>query len=119
MPVRIGGSGQTLRVTICAMAKRRITFGQWLRLVAKHSLPGDPEFGNVAGLPRPDVAERLGVHRSRVHQLIESGVLDVVEVINAAGAVTMTLVTESSLERYLAERVPDRNRQGYFAFPAA
>jgi hypothetical protein len=63
-----------------------------------------------------DVAARLDVHRSRVYQLIEDETLDTIEVRTSAGKVAMVLVTEASLERYLAERVPDRNRQGYFSF---
>jgi hypothetical protein len=53
-----------------------------------------------------------------VKQLIREDVLDTIEVTNSAGRVAITLVTDASVERYLSKRVPDRNRQGYFAFPA-
>ena len=98
------------------MATRTLGFSQWLKLVARHAL--DSGFANVAGFPPTDVAVKLGVSKQRVHQLIAEESLDTIEVTNAAGAVCITLVTEASYERYLAKRVPDRNRQGYFAFPA-
>lgn len=98
------------------MATRTLTWSQWLKLVARHSL-GDG-FANVAGQPVPDVCEALGVTKQRVHQLIDSGALDTLQVTNSAGRVAITLVTDASLERYLAQRVPDRGRQGYFAFQA-
>jgi hypothetical protein len=96
------------------MATRSLTFAKWLKLVARHAI--DSGFQNVAGYPVVDVASRLDVHRSRVYQLIEDGILDTIEVTSGTGRVCITLVTEASVERYLAERVPDRNRQGYFAF---
>ena len=96
------------------MATRSLSFMQWLKLVVRHAT--DDGFQNVAGYPPDDVAKRLGVDRSRVSQLIREEVLDTLEVTNAAGRVCITLVTEASIERYLAKRVPDRNRQGYFAF---
>jgi hypothetical protein len=110
----VGGSGQPLCYD-AGVATRTLTWTKWLALVARHSL--DNEFGNIAGYPSIDVAEKLGVSKQRVHQLIEDGVLDTVEVKNAAGRLAIVLITEASLERYLAQRVPDRNRQGYFAFP--
>lgn len=98
------------------MATRTLTWTEWLKLVRRHAL--DNGFQNVAGYPAADVAARLGVSHQRVYQLIQGGALDVVEVTTKAGKVSLSLVTEASLERYLAARVPDRNRQGYFAFQA-
>lgn len=98
------------------MATRTLTFKQWWKVVTEQAL--DDGFKNVSGYPVADVAKRLGVDRSRVYQLIEAGTLDTLEVLTVKGAVAVTLVTEASLDRYLAERVPDRNRQGYFAFQA-
>ena len=97
------------------MATRTLPFTDWLRLVRKHAL-GD-EFENLAGYPSMEAARRLDVSKQRVSQLVSEGVLDVLE-LTTRGKVTMTLITEASLNRYLAKRVPDRNRQGYFAFPA-
>lgn len=97
------------------MATRTLTFTQWLKLVASREALAN-EFENVAGWPVADVAAKLDVNRSRVYQLIEEGALDTLQITNAAGRVAMTLVTFASVERYLAERTPDRNRQGYFAF---
>lgn len=96
------------------MATRRLSITAWLRQVKEHAL-GDG-FSNVAGYPCVDVAKRLDVSISRVYQLIENDSLDVIQIVNKAGKVSLTLVTEASLERYLADRTPDRNRQGYFAF---
>lgn len=99
------------------MATRTLTWTHWLREVRKAPLGAG--FSHVAGYPVADVAARLDVDRSRVHQLLSSGALDSVEITTRKGTVAMTLVTEASLERYLADRTPDRNRQGYFAFATA
>jgi hypothetical protein len=88
---------------------------EWLRLVKRHAL--DDGFANVAGYPVADVAARLHVSTQRVYQMIESGTFDIIEIVNKAGRVSLTLITEASLDRYLEKRVPDRGRQGYFAFP--
>lgn len=98
------------------MATRSLKFAEWLRLVKRHAL--DNQFANVSGYPVLDVASKLDVHRSRIYQLIENGTLDTIEITGPSGKVALTLVTEASLDRYLADRVPDRNRQGYFAFQA-
>jgi len=98
------------------MATRTLKYTEWLKLVTRSSL-GD-QFSHVSGFPPADVAKRLGVSRERVSQLVREGTLDTLSITTAAGAVALTLVTEYSLERYIGERVPDRNRQGYFAFPA-
>jgi plasmid maintenance system antidote protein VapI len=98
------------------MASRTLSFKQWFRLVTGQALADG--FANVAGHPPADVARKLDVTRERVSQLIREGTLDTLEITTAAGKVALTLVTDASLERYLATRVPDRNRQGYFAFPS-
>lgn len=98
------------------MATRRLAIGDWLKLVRRHAL--DDGFKNLAGYPIVDVAARLKVSHQRVYQLIGEGVLDTIEIVNKAGKVSLSLVTEASLDRYLAERVTDRGRQGYFAFQA-
>jgi hypothetical protein len=97
------------------MATRTLNFREWLKLVAQHAR--DDGFKNLSGYPVDDVATRLGVNRSRVYQLIEDETLDRIQVLTKAGKVAITLVTQASVERYLADRVPDRNRQGYFSFP--
>jgi len=98
------------------MATRTLSYTQWFKLVMEQAL-GDG-FTHVSGYPPADVAHKLGVSRERVGQLIREGTLDTLAVTTRAGKVALTLVTEASVERYLAERVPDRNRQGYFAFPS-
>jgi len=99
------------------MATRRLTFSQWLRAIAPVAL--EDRFKNLAGYPSADVADRLGVSRQRVEQLVGAGTLDTIEIVNKKGQVSMVLITEASVDRYLADRVPDRGRQGYFAFPSA
>jgi hypothetical protein len=89
------------------MAIRKVTFREWLAGV----ITSRQNHYMVA-----EAASRLRVDRSRVHQLLKSGALDGFEITTATGTVAMTVITEASLERYLADRVPDRNRQGYFAF---
>lgn len=96
------------------MASRTLTLSQWLKLVGRHAL-GD-QFAHVAGFTVADVARKLGVARQRAYQLVDEGTLDTLVITNSEGRTVLTLVTEASLERYLAERVPDRGRQGYFAF---
>lgn len=98
------------------MATRTLTWTQWLKLMAD---PSPDVRKNVAGYPAVEVAARLGVSRARVYQLIESDALDIIEITTRSGKVSMSLVTDASLERYLSRRVPDRGRQGYFAFPGA
>lgn len=99
------------------MAARTLKYTEWLKLVMRHALDG--QFPHVAGHPVMDVAKRLSISKARIYQLIDEGTLDTLHVTNAAGKVALTLITDASLERYLADRVPDRNRQGYFAFPPA
>jgi len=96
------------------MATRRLSISDWLKLVRRHAL--DDGFYGLAGSTVVDVCKKLDVSTSRIYQLIEAGHLDTIEIVNKAGKVSLTLVTDASLERYLADRTPDRNRQGYFAF---
>jgi len=98
------------------MATRTLKFGEWLKLVRRHAT--DDGFANLAGYPVDDVAKRLDVSRGRIYQLIEDETLDRIQVLSWSGRVAITLITQASLDRYLADRVPDRNRQGYFAFQA-
>lgn len=97
------------------MATRTLKFGEWLKLVRRHAT--DDGFKDLSGYPVDDVAKRLDVNRSRVYQLIEDGTLDRIQVLTWTGKVAITLITQASVERYLADRIPDRSRQGYFTFP--
>lgn len=96
------------------MATRTLKYTTWLKLVTQHARTD--EFANVSGYPVADTAKRLHVTRQRVNQLVEEGALDLLVITTAADRVAVTLITEASLDRYLAQRVPDRGRQGYFAF---
>jgi hypothetical protein len=97
------------------MATRTLKYTEWLKLV-RGAFTGDAS-SHVYGYPPADVAKRLNVSRERVSQLVREGTLDTLSITTAAGRTALTLITEYSLERYLADRVPDRHRQGYFAFP--
>jgi hypothetical protein len=101
------------------VANRVITFTEWHRQLRKSVFDSNSNvFENVAGVPASNAAKKLQVSEQRVNELIRQGVLDTVQVSNAAGRICLTMVTDASLDRYLAHRVPDRGRQGYFAFPA-
>lgn len=52
------------------------------------------------GRPIADVEVLLGVSKQRIHQLIEAGRLDAIEVTNAKGATAMILVTQNSLDKF-------------------
>lgn len=96
------------------MATRTLTYRKWLVEVAKHGL--GEGFDHLSGYAVPDVAARLDVSRQRVHQLLESGALDALQITTKTGSVAMTLVTEASLGRYLESRRPVPGHQGYFSF---
>jgi hypothetical protein len=99
------------------MANRTLKFPQWLKLIAKHSLDDDETtYKNLTGVPVIDVSQKLDVSRAMVYKMIDQQKLDVLHITNGVGAICVSLVTEASLERYLEQRVPDRGRQGYFAF---
>jgi hypothetical protein len=102
---------------ITGMANRNLQFAEWLKLVGTHFF-GD-HAGNIIGFPAADVAKRLGVSRQRVEQLVKAETLDTVSIVNPKGRVYLVLITDASIDRYLARRVPDvRGRKGYFSFPA-
>jgi GTP-binding protein EngB required for normal cell division len=97
------------------VSSRTLTYTQWLKLVRQHAL--EPTWENISGYPVVDVAHRLDVSDKRVYQLVDAGTLDTIVITNKLGKVCMTLVTEASLNRYLAKRVPVPGHQGYFTFP--
>lgn len=113
------GPGQAIATVLHldAVASRKINYTQWLKEVTKHALSQGLAYDNIAGFPVVEVAAKLDVSRQRVRQLIDEGVLDTIEVTTRAGTIALIIVTKASVDRYLADRVPDRNRQGYFAFP--
>jgi hypothetical protein len=98
------------------MASRTVKFTEWMKLVARHA--HEDCLAKLTGTPVADTADKLKVTPARVYQLIEAGILDTLVVVTKAGKVSVTLVTLESVERYLAERVPDvRGRQGMFSWP--
>lgn len=99
------------------MATRSLKWTAWLKLMAKHGFDSDESaYKNLSGMPPLDAAKKLGISKGRIFQLIQEEKLDTLQVTNAAGAVCVTLVTDASLERYLAERVPVPGHQGHFSF---
>ncbi len=99
------------------MATRKIAWQQWIKGLATHVLDEDGSaFDSLNGYPIADVHDKLGVHRSRVYQMIQEGKLDTVQIVNKSGNVVLTLVTQLSMDRYLSERRPLPGRQGYFSF---
>jgi|HubBroStandDraft_5_1064220.scaffolds.fasta_scaffold207302_2 hypothetical protein len=61
-------------------------------------------------------AQTLEITRQRVHQLIEDGTLDAVHITAPNGTISLTYVTQASLDRYLSKRAPAR-RGGYTMLP--
>lgn len=86
------------------MSLRTLTFAQWFQLVRRHS--SDDRFPDHSGFPIADVAERLGVTKQAVHKLIEKNSLDAIAILTRRGTVAVTLVTQASLDYYLAHRRP-------------
>lgn len=94
------------------MAIRKMKLFDWFKACRKNAL-GDG-FLDLTGPPPASVAETLGVHRSRVYQLIENDSLDAVSIVAPNGTITLTLVTDNSLKCYLATRAPSRrNADGF------
>ena len=62
--------------------------------------------GDLGGHPVDDVAKKLGVTKQRVHQLIDSNALDAIIVTTKAGHTAAIIVTQASLDYYLAHRRP-------------
>jgi hypothetical protein len=60
--------------------------------------------GDLGGHPVDDVATKLGVTKQRVHQLIESDALDAIAIMTKAGNPAVIVVTQASLDFYLAHR---------------
>ena len=99
------------------MATRTLKFTHWLKLMLKHGLDDDETaYNNITGAPVADVVLKLGFTKQRVYQLIEEGKLDTLHLVRADGRPCVTVITEASLNRYLDERVPFDNRQGWFSF---
>jgi hypothetical protein len=94
------------------MATRKMKLGEWFNACRKNAL-GDG-FLDLTGPPVSSVAETLEVHRARVYQLIENDSLDSVSVVAPNGTITLTLITENSLKRYLKTRAPARRNPDGF-----
>jgi hypothetical protein len=85
------------------MARTTLTFAQWLKKIAKAAISPD-DLGDLGGHPVDDVATKLGVTKQRVHQLIDTDKLDAIVILSNAGNTTAVIVTQASLDQYLAYR---------------
>jgi hypothetical protein len=93
------------------MALRKMKLGDWFKACRKNAL-GDG-FNDLTGPVASMAAETLGVTKQRVHQLVQQDWLDAVSVTAPNGTITITFITENSLNHYLAKRVRD-HRGGYY-----
>jgi hypothetical protein len=87
-----------------AMALRKMKLGDWLKACRSNAL-GDG-FNDLTGPVASMAAERLDVTKQRVHQMVQDDLLDAVSVTAPNGTITVTFITENSLNRYLAKRAP-------------
>jgi hypothetical protein len=87
-----------------AMATRKMTLKAWFKACAASTF--EDGFLDLTGPTQAVAAQTLEVSRQRVHQMIEEGALDAVHVTAPNGTISVTYVTQSSLDRYLAARRP-------------
>ena len=86
------------------MATRKMKLGEWFKACRKSAF--DDGFLDLTGPTPSAAAQTLEVSRQRVHQMIESNMLDAVHIVAPNGTISLTYVTENSLNRYLAARRP-------------
>jgi hypothetical protein len=86
------------------MATRKFTLKAWFKACVSATLNDD--FLDLTGPTPSAAAQTLEVSRQRVHQLIAEEALDAVQITGPNGAVSVTYVTQASLNRYLATRRP-------------
>jgi predicted transcriptional regulator len=86
------------------MARRTLTWTQWLKKIAGVSTPDD--LGDLGGVPVDDVATKLGVTRQSVHQMIDTDKLDAIVILTKRGNTAAVIITQASLDYYLAHRRP-------------
>jgi len=85
------------------MARRTLTFNEWMRHTRKALLSPDA-LGDLGGHPIDDVATKLGVTKQAVHKMIETDKLDAIAIVSKAGNLQAIFVTQASLDYYLAHR---------------
>jgi len=78
---------------------KRLTFDEWAE--ALYTAP-ETEKGKWNGLSPGGAAGALRVSRQRVHQLLTQGKLDGLELVDDRGNWGAFLVTDASIQRYLA-----------------
>ena len=86
------------------MATRKMTLKAWFKACAAATF--DDGFLDLTGPTQAAAAQTLEVSRQRVHQMIEDGTLDAVHITAPNGTISLTYVTQNSLDRYLAARRP-------------
>jgi len=86
------------------MATRKFTLKAWFKACVSATLNDD--FLDLTGPTPPAAAQTLELSRQRVHQMIDDGTLDAVHITAPNGTISVTYVTQASLNRYLATRRP-------------
>jgi hypothetical protein len=86
------------------MAVKKMSLKQWVKACVQHT--HDDGFLDLTGPTQTAAAQTLEVSRQRVGQLIEDGTFDAVQITGPLGKVSVTYVTQNSLNRYLAARRP-------------
>lgn len=97
------------------MSTTTLTYSEWFKAVRRHAT--DDRFPDFSGYPIADVAERLKVTKQAVHHLLEKNHLDAIAITTKAGNVAVTLITQASLDYYLAHRKPLSNDGRFILTP--
>jgi hypothetical protein len=85
------------------MARREITFSEWMRAI-RRAITSPNDLGDLGGSPVDDVARKLGVTKQAVHKMIDTDKLDAIVVTSKAGNTTVVIITQASLDYYLTNR---------------
>jgi|ERR1035441_6228258 hypothetical protein len=86
------------------MAVRKMSLKDWTKACFKNSF--DDGLLEFIGPTPIAAAQTLEVSKQRIHQMIEDKTLDAVRITAPNGTITVTYVTQASLDRYLAKRAP-------------
>jgi hypothetical protein len=84
------------------MAARKMSLKDWTKACFKNTF--DDGLLDFIGPTAPAAAQMLGVSRQRIYQLLDEKVLDTVAVTAPNGTITVTYITQASINRYLSTR---------------
>ena len=83
---------------------KRMTVDQWSEKLFKYGKdPDDKRYGDYMGLSPGGAAGHLNVGRPMVNNLIRRGILDVIELLDREGAIVAWILTDNSIDRYVAQ----------------